>query len=478
MTRNVIQKAILDLHYTGSTDGFAMQREIGDWCNEELGRGLEEILDKADTSATVKKIDRIELEINMGSAKDWLSQLSKEITTQLSKKLNELMPEADSGVQELTLEHHFFEVFIYFLQHGYLPWWSSIRNRQEFSTNLLAALQNGITGDMKSHLLEIVSESITQERLIDQLNDNEWVQFISEFYTGQRNEIQALFKDISTLLTIVPELKRKKTKAKFKAWLWEHAGDDSPKKALQEVALNIAKEVYIVSEEDGKAAFKMIQSVSLIMDEAIKKVEKNAEISQPGSTVNKNADKLKEINKKKNKDRQDHKEAEKILSEGIYINNAGLVIVSPFIPPFLKKLNLANNDEILDKETAINLVAYLATGTEYGAEFDLVFPKILCGIDPGEQISSMVSLTDEQKQEARDVLLSAIEYWNVLRDTSPEGLRESFLQREGKLSFKEKEWILQVEQKPFDMLLQNLPWNINMIKLPWMKSMLKTEWSY
>jgi Contractile injection system tape measure protein len=76
------------------------------------------------------------------------------------------------------------------------------------------------------------------------------------------------------------------------------------------------------------------------------------------------------------------------------------------------------------------------------------------------------------------VLTSVIEYWNIVGNTSVDGIRESFLQRKGKLMYKESGWILQVEQQPYDMLLQHLPWNISMIQLPWMKQMLQTEWIF
>jgi hypothetical protein len=87
-----------------------------------------------------------------------------------------------------------------------------------------------------------------------------------------------------------------------------------------------------------------------------------------------------------------------------------------------------------------------------------------------------VSLTKEQIAEADVMLLSVIEHWSVLKNTSVQGLRESFLQRNGKLTLVNNEWLLQVEQKSYDMLLQHLPWSISMIKLPWMKNLLKTEW--
>jgi hypothetical protein len=79
-------------------------------------------------------------------------------------------------------------------------------------------------------------------------------------------------------------------------------------------------------------------------------------------------------------------------------------------------------------------------------------------------------------KEVDEMLLSLIEYWAVLKNTSIDGLRESFLKRNGKLSRLNDEWLLQVEQKPFDMLVQQLPWSISMIKLPWMTHLLKTEW--
>jgi hypothetical protein len=80
------------------------------------------------------------------------------------------------------------------------------------------------------------------------------------------------------------------------------------------------------------------------------------------------------------------------------------------------------------------------------------------------------------QQEATDLLSSVISYWSVLKDTSIDGLRGSFLVRDGKLWKDENNWYLTVEQKGYDMLLQQIPWNISMIQLPWMDEMLRTNW--
>ena len=79
------------------------------------------------------------------------------------------------------------------------------------------------------------------------------------------------------------------------------------------------------------------------------------------------------------------------------------------------------------------------------------------------------------KDEGRRMLASVIDHWAILKNTSEAGLRESFLQRPGKLTRTSRVWLLQVEQRPYDMLLQSLPWTFHLIRRPWMKQVVRTE---
>ena len=63
-----------------------------------------------------------------------------------------------------------------------------------------------------------------------------------------------------------------------------------------------------------------------------------------------------------------------------------------------------------------------------------------------------------------------IEQWRILKKTSVDGFRESFLQREGRLSLQENGWSLKVARASYDVLLDQLPWGISVVLLPWMKS--------
>ena len=66
-------------------------------------------------------------------------------------------------------------------------------------------------------------------------------------------------------------------------------------------------------------------------------------------------------------------------------------------------------------------------------------------------------------------------HWGALKSTSIDGLRNSFLMRNGKLS-KEEIWQLTVENKAWDVLLAQLPWGISMVKTPWMEELLYVHW--
>jgi hypothetical protein len=162
--------------------------------------------------------------------------------------------------------------------------------------------------------------------------------------------------------------------------------------------------------------------------------------------------------------------------EGIFIENAGLVLIAPFLPALFGRLGLAAKGAMVDCGSAMALLHYLATGVDDAAEFQLALPKALCGWDSRRPVDIPGGLPDEMKAEAGLLLDSVIEHWPALKNTSAEGFRESFLARAGKLTFAKDEWLLQVEQKAFDMLIKQVPWTISPLRLPWMKHPLFTDW--
>jgi Contractile injection system tape measure protein len=107
-----------------------------------------------------------------------------------------------------------------------------------------------------------------------------------------------------------------------------------------------------------------------------------------------------------------------------------------------------------------------------------VLPKLLCGWPLNEPVVRGLDLPEAALEEGEHLLQTAITYWEALKSTSPDGLREGFLQREGKLTRSgEGNWKLQVEQQAIDILLGSLPWGLSMVTLPWMDELLIVEWN-
>ena len=172
-------------------------------------------------------------------------------------------------------------------------------------------------------------------------------------------------------------------------------------------------------------------------------------------------------------------EEELEVSENVYIHNAGLVLVAPYIPRLLETLNLTADSEFKSRSAAergIHLLQYLVNGRCSSPEYQLVLNKILCGVTTGTPIVREITMDDNEATVVVSLLQSIIEHWTAIGSTSVAGLQESFLQREGRLRLKNDSWHLLVEARAFDMLLDRLPWSFSLIKFPWMQRPIHVEW--
>ena len=166
-------------------------------------------------------------------------------------------------------------------------------------------------------------------------------------------------------------------------------------------------------------------------------------------------------------------------SETIYISNAGLVLLNPFIPTLFEKAGLVSDKEFESDEKqmrAVQLLQYCAGGSENIPEYLLVLPKILCGIKVDEPIENNLLLTEEEKELVKSLLENVITQWSILGETNVEGLQQTFLERNGALRMSNERWELEVEKRPFDMLLDKIPWTYSLIKYEWMDKPLSTLW--
>jgi hypothetical protein len=170
---------------------------------------------------------------------------------------------------------------------------------------------------------------------------------------------------------------------------------------------------------------------------------------------------------------------EEVPEEGIYLQHAGVILLHPFLSTFFRRLKLWDGVGFADlyaRQTAVYLLHYLATGEQQGPEYELVFPKMLCGYSLEMPLPGDIPLAEEALAEGIRLLENVLQSWEKLKNSSIDGLREGFLRRNGKLYTKNERLCLQVESGAIDVLLDSLPWNLSLVKLPWLKDILYVEW--
>lgn len=168
------------------------------------------------------------------------------------------------------------------------------------------------------------------------------------------------------------------------------------------------------------------------------------------------------------------------MEDSIHIQNAGLVILAPFLPRYFDMLGMLENGVFKNPETAARgamLLQYLASGETEAPEYLLAFNKVLCNLDIGYPIARTIVVTDHEEEASQQLLFAVLQNWEKMRSSTVENLRGSFILREGIIYQEDGHYVLKVEGKGYDILLSFLPWTISDIALPWMDYRLETVWT-
>jgi len=123
------------------------------------------------------------------------------------------------------------------------------------------------------------------------------------------------------------------------------------------------------------------------------------------------------------------------------------------------------------------LFHYIATGRDKAFEWSLSLPKLLAGLELRQHCDTTIKTTAKLDKKINNLLQSVIEHWAVLKKTSPDGLRNTFLMRNGELKFRNGFYFLYIEEETVDILLSYISWNYMTIKLDWMRDILFVKWN-
>jgi hypothetical protein len=434
MSTHIIHKQKVHLQTTISTDAFALQNRISSMLRNDVPGKLESLFNKISPNGEILRIDKLELNLGTVNAQNLEAEFSHKLIEQLSIALSELKNNNDeTKYTEIEHKQSMIDTLIYFLHYGYMPWYQAAKNF-----------------------------SVWESEMLHSFSEKEWALLVEELksnLSGNNYVVKRLAMQFTEafLEKILFQLHNTLDKNRIQSFTERFFNDADPlKKAARKLFWQLAITVALGTRNENDFTI-----------EFLKRMDGDTKESREM-----NSGEIKTVeNKNKRKDGPGEEE--------FFAENCGIVILHPFLLMYFLELGLLEDNDFKNDEMrqrAVLLLHYLATGETQVAEFNLIVAKLLCAVDFDEPVPNYIELTEKEKEESASLLKSVTHHWEPLQRTSPDGLRASFLQREGKLKQRETGWLLQVEQKTIDMLLDRLPWGIGTIKLPWMKDTLNVEW--
>lgn len=479
---HVIRKQVLDVSIHRSLDAFQVQHALSDWYWNQLLPLMEQAFDELVPEGETVRIDKLEIDLGQLSPvlfKDqhWLADFQQALTEQLRKVISEQLA-AKNNAQKYSPVLQAARQWLYYMQHGVLPW--NISNLPEgWLDKVLQALATEISSiDSLRNL--IANDQQILLRIIRQ-HDHRFITSLIKVLTAkQQADLSPLIKELEILYTAISGKPESMSLARFReqsiAMILAEATNAQHRFELEKVLQQIIAKLK-PGQLPEEASAAIAQKLAVLKPAWNKLLEEKTKTPLSHTTTEQ-----KEEGEQFTPSNEPalQNEDEKIIDhEGLYVDMAGLVLLHPFLSMFFNQLNWTAQNQFSNKDCqqrAIGMLHYLATGKTNAPEYELGMAKIICGYPLQEPVPAEFDFTKEELEEADHLLTVVISRWDVLKRTSIDGLREAFLQRRGKLTNEETGMLLQVEQSSIDMLLDQLPWTLSMIKLPWMKDLLRVDW--
>lgn len=479
----------------GSEDSaFGLQHHIAPKVQELVAAAIEKAAAAMNDPSAMVIIDRIEIDLGILPMHFSEEALASLIEFEVMRQVQPHIPVTNTSSTPLP-EQNNKELFRQFMLTGTLPWWA--QNMQPDISSLFSELADNHQSWVTGFLYEHRSSSRFWQRMVYQLKPfakRKLVERADELHraAGILKELMSRIQykpvygitaepplpvGMETLQEIEitdPHSAGVLTEEEF--WnllltgaplLYRATGSTETQQALFRILMNNQNNPAIIPLLKGAAEWAAGASFNTA-----------AANTATGNTATANRSETAAIGDHQHTNRNgDEEEGHK--DEKYFVEHSGLVILSPFLKIFFNGLKLLEEGQWKSPEhcfKAVHLLKYMATGITEIAEYALTFEKILCGLSPDIPVPLDAGLQTEEINEADTLLKDLIGHWKALKNTSVNGLRETFLKRDGIITRKEDGWHLKTERKTADVLLDMMPWGFSVIRFPWAPVPVFTEW--
>jgi hypothetical protein len=498
---------------------FALRQQLNERWQGTLLPVFDKVFTEFATGEDIIFIPKIEIILKVANGKEIWENIAQELYLQLSNSLkseNQTIIEFSGNKTEKTsipVSQYRLEILYYYLQNGDLP------RQSGFQTEVVSTLLNSTIQEHWQKLAEyVLFNQVSQPflfRLIQLLSFGEVIQLTEDvtrhLSIAAKKELNLMlfallnsdeyYFDRHTSLMLVAAFLQASISNSIRHNIpnWEEAaGRLLSADKLEEVRkflVLIPRNLLFFSTSDNKEKGKnpdeqsrkgksQITNLRIFGTDINAKFEETEGWSEslPGKMNSSVSPGISNGDATTAGDALSHSESLLYQGNGLRYTaqNAGLLLLHPFfVRLFVYCGILPENGKVISAwnlSKAAALLHFLATGRDEVYEYELGFIKVLLGLNPDQPLAvSKGLLSARQKEETESLLLSVIEHWSSLKNTSKEGLRSSFIQRSGLLFPTEDGWKVHLESAAYDVLLKTIPWSYSIVKLPWMNKPIYTE---
>ncbi len=466
---HVVNKLQFEAACATESQAFDLRLNFSGARQDEIAAVIDKVCSKYVAEDEWVKIDRIEVDMGHFDIHAFEQLFTNLFLAKFEKAFTEKLQPITAWDKETAKQQSMAACIIVFLKSGVLPWWAPV-GQADLQRIMLEVLEKQ-EAKLKEFLLEHRFDRNIWMRISYQFDESIQLKLISIFpeLISAAKKIRQWILGTEQGIQFVTEPSRvQKTIFLIHKYVLEDAGLFFTVMPTEQVLIGRVKESLV--------PFLHAAGLDLpfnFPDEKIMDPESSLFTEEDPRKMHA-VDPLKENEKPAFEDDGQYEMPERIM-----VRQAGIVLLAPYLKSFFTNLELLDGNEWKDHRAnykAIHLLHFLATGLQNAPEHSLVLEKLLCGMQPANPIPADIELTVHEMEEGEELLRSVVENWQVLKNTSINGLRETFLKRDGVLSRKEKDWLLQVERKTADVLLESIPWGYSTISLGWNEHLVIIEW--
>lgn len=512
---HIINKQTLKIQVSDMVAATTVNQSLQHWLQAEMPRMLDELLNDYAGNETVY-IDRLELSLDFKNISDFNSRFISEFKQQLQKQLTRRplsshSPASNAAlpIQKANATKSSWETLLYYLQNGTFPWWYNYDEHTRLLQDVFDQWENTLQhkNDWAKQVKQLLLQPMFFQRFVELIPQSSFNKLVKIFGSEDATQLLQLVNKLVTTGIA-------KNVYWCKSWvffpLWVTKAKNQPKTLetitsamsywlqqtqhhhpiIQQNAVTFLQREAVTQTDaetkDTNTSILQTAVYSLLRAITAQQTANNGEPkdgSNEAPTTKKSTlpkrTATEAASTKQNKVTVDAKPYNKTFTEGIRIQNSGLVLIWPYLSRLFETTGYLTEGTFTDvaaQQKAVLLLHYLVYKELPEDESPLVLAKILCGLHPAETVS-VKGEVGEKWDEIRTELWDAVRSnWDKLKNTSIEGLIESFVIREGILKSVPATWQLTVERKTIDVLMSSLPWPISVIKLKWSKELLTVAW--